>query len=198
MGFINVFSAIRRPFTNFARLFLGSILLLIPVISLFTMGFIFNCIKDNKELPKWRLRFFIDGLEVLLIVAIYTIPLWIIYGIISLFDMSANSVLVMPFYIIAFLTAYVVPAALVVFAKERQILRGVFSFAFSKKYLLTFFIGLFWAVGLNSISLVLTRVLYWLLPLSLFFIVILLVSMIFLLASQITFVTLISGIYKKT
>ncbi len=196
MGKLRVFLAIRRPFTNFAKLFLGAILLFLPVINLFTTGFIFNCIKSDKELPKWRLGMFIDGLTVFFIVILYSIPLWILFAVLYLFDFSAYSVLIIPFYILAFLTAYVIPSALVIFAKKNVFCKGVLGFAFSKEYFLAFVIGALWAVGLNCISLLLVRILYWMLPLSLFAILIMIVAMMFLLASQITFLTLIANAYE--
>ncbi|MBW2969185.1 hypothetical protein KY314_03650 [Candidatus Woesearchaeota archaeon] len=195
---ISLFSAFRRPFTNIAKLFLASILFTIPLLNLFTIGFLYNCIKQPKDLPRWRLFYFIDGLKIFLIILIYSIPFLLLFYIIYLLEIPANSTFIMPFYIVTLFTIYSIPAAIVNFAKSNQIIKNTFKFALTRKYFIAFAIGILWAVGLNSISIILTRTLHYILPLSLFAIITWFVSIILLIASQITFLTLISQAYEKS
>lgn len=197
MGFVNVTSAIRRPFTDISKLLIMAILAVIPVANLFSMGFLFNCLKKRGELPAWRFGLLIDGIRILIVVAIYVIPLLLLFGISYVLEIGADTVFLAPFIIISILSFYFIPAALVVFAKTDSLFNGVIKFAWSRKYLFSFCIGILWAAGLNCISLAIFSFLHLIFPLSLFFIITAIVSLILSFAAQITFLTLITGAYES-
>jgi len=192
MGSINVFSAIKRPFTNLSRLLLGAILIIIPVLNLFSAGYLLECIRTSN-MPRWRLRYFLDGLMALVIVLVYFIPFILLFLFITVTNIPYDSFFFIPFAVLAILTVYLVPAALVNYAKKSVFFQGVFQTAFSPDYFIAFIIGLFWAGLLNFFSVILIRVLYFVLPLSLFAIVNALVAALLLFASEITLVTLLKG-----
>lgn len=197
MGFINISSAIRRPFTDFSKLFVGAILIVIPVLNFFSIGFLFDCLKKGGELPRWRLAVFIDGLKAFLVVIVYMLPFLLVFSLSYLLEIGQESILLAPLLIIGLLSFYFVPAGLVIFARTGSLVKGVKQLALSREYFFAFWIGMLWAVGLNSISIALFSFLHLILPLSLFFIITALVSLVLSFAAQITFLTLITGAYES-
>lgn len=85
---IEYLKAIKRPFTDYKKLFIGIILLLIPFVNIITgfivKGFQLECAKEVKkrkfQLPEWRFfkKHFIVGVLSFLISFIYLIPALII------------------------------------------------------------------------------------------------------------------------
>ncbi len=152
--------AIKRPFTDFKKLVIGIILSIIPIINLFSLGYVMECAKSaNKkdfELPKWKNfgDLFVNGFFVTLICAIYAIPL-ILYGIWIfgmtilkvIFTSTLPQVTLSPIPFIAWLflliiTIYVTPAAILSFVFNKNLrsafkIRKIFDKTFTKKYFKT-------------------------------------------------------------
>jgi len=191
MGTINLFSAIKRPFTHIQSLVLGAILIYLPVLNLFAVGYLMSCIKTH-ELPKWKLTMFIDGIRALIISLIYFMPALLLLSIIFVLGIPYDSIFILPFMAVLLVTMFILPAAIINYFKTKHLFQGVFASAFNSKYLLALLLGLFWAAILNLISIALLRVLYFVFPLLLYFLISMLISGILLFASQISLITLLS------
>lgn len=191
MGTISLFSAIKRPFSHIQRLLLGAILVYIPVLNIFVIGYLMNCIKDH-DLPVWKLGMFIKGLLSILIILIYSIPVLLLLSIVSVLEIPFDSIFILPFLLLVIITAFILPAALINYFKTKRLFQGVFTRAFNSQYLVALVLGLFWAAILNGLSIAFLRILYFIFPLSVYFIISLLISGILLFASQISLITMLS------
>lgn len=191
MGTINLFSAICRPFTHLHRLVLGAVLSFIPGLNLFAIGYLLDCIK-TRDMPAWRLKLFIDGLLVLLLILIYSVPALFLFGLVVILEIPFDSVFIVPFAVLVILTVYLIPAAIVNYAKTGKLFEGVFSTAFNSYYLVALILGLFWSFILNGIALAIIRGLYYIMPLYLYIIISLLITAFFYYASQISLVTMLA------
>ncbi|MBD3361660.1 DUF4013 domain-containing protein [Candidatus Woesearchaeota archaeon] len=191
MGNIKVSDAIVRPFTHFSRLFLGAILSLIPVLNLFSVGYLIKCI-NKPGMPAWSLNVFLKGLLALIIAFVYAIPASILFGFVSMMNLPYDNLFMIPFLVLVMITGYIIPAAIINFAKNGFFFKNVFKKAFSPEYFIAFLLGLFWAGLLNFISVAAMRILFFVLPLSIFIIVSVLISSVLFFASEITFISLLS------
>jgi hypothetical protein len=191
MGTINLFSAMFRPFTHLQRLLLGAILSFIPGLNLFAVGYLLNCIK-TRDMPAWRLKMFLDGLLVLLLVLIYSAPALFLFALVTLLEIPFDSFFIIPFFFLVGITAYLIPAATVNYAKTGKLFQGVFVTAFNSYYFIALILGLFWAAILNGLAFAIVRGLFYIMPLSLYLVVSLLVAAFFYYASQISFVTMVA------
>lgn len=191
MGTINLFSAMYRPFTHLQRLLLGAVLAFIPGLNIWAVGYLLNCIK-TKDMPVWRLRMFIDGLLVILLVLIYAVPALFLFALVILLGIPFDSIFIIPFAVLVGITVYLLPAAIVNYAKTGKLFEGVFSTAFNSYYLVALILGLFWAFILNGLALAIIRGLYYVMPLSLYLVMSLLITAFFYYASQISLVTMVA------
>jgi hypothetical protein len=81
-------SAIKKPFTDVSKLIIGIVMSLVPIINLFSMGFIMECsgfgkTKASKKMPElknWTSLFF-KGLAGLVISFLYIIPAIVVFVI---------------------------------------------------------------------------------------------------------------------
>ena len=191
MGTINLFSAIYRPFTHLQRLLLGAILSFIPGLNLFAVGYLLNCIK-TRDMPAWRLKMFLDGLLVIILVLIYAVPALFLFGLVVLLGIPFDSFFIIPFFFLVGITAYLIPAAIVNYAKTGKLFQGVFTTAFNSYYFVALVLGLFWAAVLNGLALAIIRGLYYVMPLSLYLVMSILITAFFYYASQISLVTMVA------
>ncbi len=191
MGTINLFSAMYRPFTHLQRLLLGAILSFIPGFNLFAVGYLLSCIK-TRDMPAWRLRMFLDGLLVLILVLIYAVPALFLFALVVLLNIPFDSFFIIPFFFLVGITAYIIPAAIVNYAKTGKLFQGVFTTAFNSYYFVALILGLFWAFILNGLAIAIIRGLYYVMPLSLYLVISLLITAFFYYASQISLVTMVA------
>ena len=191
MGTINLFSAIYRPFTHLQRLLLGAILSFIPGLNLFAVGYLLNCIK-TRDMPAWRLKMFLDGLLVIILVLIYAVPALFLFGLVVLLNIPFDSFFIIPFFFLVGITAYLIPAAIVNYAKTGKLFQGVFTTAFNSYYFVALILGLFWAAILNGLTFAIIRGLYYVMPLSLYLVMSILITAFFYYASQISLVTMVA------
>ncbi len=85
---MDLFNAIKKPFTDLKNLLIGIVLNLIPIINFLSLGYALECsgVGDNKpsaKLPPWRNwgDLFIKGLLAVIITLIYSIPIIILSGV---------------------------------------------------------------------------------------------------------------------
>lgn len=154
--------ALRLPFTDFRRLSIGALLLMIPGISvftgLFTTGYLLHFLRaKNTQLPQWTdwTTLFLDGLRALILSLVWFLPA-IVIGLIvfgdSLFTTGAiassfgiiGSILVL---IVFAITTYLVPSALILFARARTFsaglaIRSVIHRSLTKQYLVQLLLAL--------------------------------------------------------
>jgi hypothetical protein len=83
---VNYEEAIKKPFTDLAKLVIGVVLSLIPIIQWFAKGFILECsglgkTKPSKKMPEWKNwgQLFIKGLVLDIIMLIYAIPAILVF-----------------------------------------------------------------------------------------------------------------------
>lgn len=135
---------------------------------------------------------FIDGLLVILLVLIYAVPALFLFGLVIILNIPFDSIFIIPFAVLAGITAYLLPAAIVNYAKTGKLFEGVFSTAFNSYYLVALILGLFWAFVLNGLAVAIIRGLYYVMPLSLYLVMSLLITAFFYYASQISLVTMVA------
>jgi len=82
---VDIIRAIKRPFTDFKKLIIVSVLNIIPIINFFSVGYSLNCAKtamkkDFKlpELSEWS-NLWVKGLFYFIIAQIYLLPATIFY-----------------------------------------------------------------------------------------------------------------------
>ncbi|MEW6063328.1 MAG: DUF4013 domain-containing protein [Nanoarchaeota archaeon] len=153
-------SAIKRPFSDFKKLSIGALMYLIPLINiitgLFGSGYNLNCAKtamrNENKLPEWKNfgSLFLKGLLVFVITLIYMIPL-IAVSIFTLGSAILNAIAgdiqnlgtisggLVIFFVIALLTFYILPMAILFFADKEKFSAafrsgGILRKAFSGKY----------------------------------------------------------------
>jgi hypothetical protein len=83
---VNYEEAIKKPFTDIAKLIIGIVLSIIPIIHWLAKGFILECsgfgkTKPSKKMPEWKDwgYLFIKGLASDIILLIYAIPAIVVF-----------------------------------------------------------------------------------------------------------------------
>jgi hypothetical protein len=85
---VNYEEAVKKPFTDLAKLFVGIILSAIPIVNWVAQGFIIECSslgknKSSKKMPDWKNfgDLFLKGLLSYIIIFIYAIPAIIVFAV---------------------------------------------------------------------------------------------------------------------
>lgn len=84
------------PFKEIAKLLIGGILMFIPIVNLFSMGYFVECYekgaKNEQSMPEWTDwgRKFVDGLIILVINIIYFLIPTLIFGSMGVFKAITN------------------------------------------------------------------------------------------------------------
>ncbi len=144
---IDYIEAFKRPFSDLQKYAIGVLLYILPIVSLFSLGYVIESaklsIRRKNELPEWKDfgNLFLTGLLTFIITFIYFIPLFIILliglGAKSFFqnftylattqDMldiktvfSDIGPLVFLLVFLAILAAYLFPAAVLIFADTKK------------------------------------------------------------------------------
>lgn len=90
---MDIIGAIKRPFSDGKKLLIGMLMYVIPVLNLITsffgLGYVLKSasmsLKKDKRLPEWDSwgELFVKGLLAVVISMIWSIPLWIVLGIVA-------------------------------------------------------------------------------------------------------------------
>lgn len=152
--------SIRLPFSDLKKFMIGALLNLLPILNLFSAGYILQCgkssLKGNDKLPEWQHwgDLFVKGLLVFALTIIYAIPLIIlglIFGGTALMGLITGKtagiaaalaglgIFALIGGLYGLLLVYILPAAILNYAKHDSFGAGlhfgeVFSRAFTGKY----------------------------------------------------------------
>ena len=174
--------AIKRPFTDFGKLVIGILLVIIPFVNVITLfcvyGYGLECaktaIKKKTQLPGWDnvLKLFLQGVLMMIIAIVYTIPalIFLIIGGINSKDIILTSfrentlnigpsvfasiTLFIIFLLLTLLAGYLLPVAMINYGFKRSFkkafcLREVFKKAFTGKYFIHWIglIAMLWVIS---------------------------------------------------
>jgi hypothetical protein len=157
---MHYFEAIARPFQDSRKFAIGSLLFMIPFVNIITSffgyGYLFVCAKTAMrkqfKLPEWERweDLFVRGLIISIIGTLYFLPalvLWLVFLLAAIWSVMSGEaygrlaigVGLMMSGIFALLTAYIVPSAILNYAKENRFrsafsLRRAFKGAFTSLY----------------------------------------------------------------
>ncbi|MDD5254251.1 MAG: DUF4013 domain-containing protein [Candidatus Nanoarchaeia archaeon] len=180
---VNYNESIKRPFTDLKNFLIGVVLSIIPIINIFVMGYELECAKSmlkkgkkDYKLPEWKDwgNLFVRGLLSIIISIIWAIPLFIALIVVignmlfpfmkSLMTGIIDPTIVLPtlgigilvISIIALLTAYIAPMAIVNYATDYKFGSGfefnkIFKKAFTGKYLIVWILALLLAFVITLI-----------------------------------------------
>lgn len=163
---ITYVEAIKRPFANPLRIFIGAFLLFIPVLNFFLFGYFLKCAKTafdkNYALPDFKSTF-MKGFVFFIFSLIFGMPLYALAAFGSLFMVFFPSVSSIIFYyflllIIAILTAYFLPAVLVNYAIHGELLAAFagIGLAFKRDYFIKILLAYIYSIFLQLFFLVIS------------------------------------------
>ncbi len=167
---MEIFNALKKPFTNLKKLGIGLILNLIPIVNFLSFGYVLECSgvgvnKPSNKLPEWKdwSELFIKGLLATIISIIYYIPIFILskifvsaleitYGSSEMVSMAYlqhlidNLAILMPalilISIVNLIISYLLPAALLNYLKHRSFSQAFkFNIIFKKVFNRKYFIA---------------------------------------------------------
>lgn len=202
---MNIYTALKRPFTNISTLLLGAIILPFFILNFFVYGYLAECArtayKKRYELPKFKSSMFLDGLYFWLVAFFYFIPVTLLFYLLLIFEAEPNSILTYAIIALGILTTYLLPAGLIKYSITKNFFKsfkGVFSMAFRIKYLIALIQGFFcmFIIYITSFLLVF-YILPMIFPSILYFILGMLISAISLFAGLIAFITILSKTFKS-
>ena len=156
---ITYLEAIKRPFKNPLRIFLGSFLLFIPVLNFLIFGYFLKCaktaFKKDYILPDFKSTF-MKGFVFFIFSLIFGIPVYITAAFGSIFLDLFPSVSIIIFYyflllVIAILTAYLVPAVLVNYAIKGELFTAFagIGLAFKRDYFIKILLAYIYTIFLH-------------------------------------------------
>lgn len=187
---VDYVAAIKRPFSDFKKLGIGALLYFVPILNiitgLFASGYSLVCAKTANtrdfRLPEWKNwgDLFVKGLLAFVISMVYFIPTAILVAIFlgtaimrkeiaaAVFSFTGGIIIAI---LVALLTIYVLPSAIVSFAINGNFGAAfsgkVFRNAFTGKYLATWLVLALYSIAIGfiasllSIALAVTIVLPW-------------------------------------
>jgi len=85
---VNFEEAVKKPFTDIAKLVIGIVLSIIPIVNFIAQGFIIECSglgknRPSKNMPEWKefADFFVKGFVSFIIMIIYAIPAFLVFSV---------------------------------------------------------------------------------------------------------------------
>ena len=162
---VDITRAIKRPFTDFTKLIIASVLNIIPIINFFSVGYSLKCaktaMKKDYKLPEWADwgNLWVKGLFYFILIQIYLLPATIFYisqlgfssylklvlgsgseEVMKLFGKIGLSNIIISFFIVI-LIWYLIPMAIMNFIDKNNFwqafnLKVVLRKAFTWKYFL--------------------------------------------------------------
>ena len=200
--------AVKRLFLDPKKLIWSAILYLIPIVNFISWGYMCVCARSAyKGLPGLPVyanygRLFMNGLKLFIISLIYILPVYALLSIAMTFYLSVDDLLGFPLYAISIILVYLMPLAFVRFAVHGRIVfafQGIFKHAFTKLYLKTIVQIILLLIPYFLIFSVIAYIFYALLSwMELLMMPAMLIAMAFgSVAFQITFMTVLSKIYRK-
>ena len=152
---IPIRSALARPFTDIRRLIGGILVSSIPIIHLTSLGYFLRCATQTTEkLPAWNqpIYLWMQGLQASIIIAIYHIPVAILFFVLSRFALPTALGIMMAVINIVTLAAtwYTFPAALTNFAQNGW--RAAFSPVQLRRTIVSNIYAKYWVCGMIIVT----------------------------------------------
>lgn len=155
-------TAFKKPFTDVKKLLIGCLLNIIPIINLFSTGYLLkvanNTMAKKKDMPEWTDwgDLFSKGILVSLIGLLYAIPViivaFVVFGVHFMSIMMTGELGTLGFgvfllFFLFLLTTLVVPSAVLSFAADGKFgsafqLAAVMRKAFTKEFLVAWLLSL--------------------------------------------------------
>jgi hypothetical protein len=161
----NYRAAILRPFLDWKKLIIGSLIAPLPVVNIIIMGYALRCARSFAQipyqLPMWRpwKQLVLDGLMVYAISILAEVPVFVLFmlgslpGIANYYTLITILVLVYLLFI-----GYFLPAALVIWARGRSLqlaLSTCWRAAINSEYAIAWLVGsVLWVVMAGVLILV--------------------------------------------
>ncbi|MDD5650516.1 MAG: DUF4013 domain-containing protein [Candidatus Nanoarchaeia archaeon] len=174
--------AIKRPFEDLKKLLIGILLNILPIINFFAMGYVIESTKltleKKKTLPEWTnwKKLFVNGLLSFAMGLIFALPgiifaglglgLGVIKGLLTksvLEGVETGGPLLIAAIILFFIASYVMPLAIILFAKKlkfmdafnfSEIIKKIFTGKYALIWLITMIINLVIVGVLSAIPLI--------------------------------------------
>lgn len=184
--------AVKRPYRDLKKLGIGAAMYVVPMVNIITqffgMGYVLECakgsLKGDNKLPEWKDwgNLFVKGLLALIICVIWAIPLMIVSIVVggalvagfiasaqtwqmptsaSLGAMGGGGILIA---LVAILTGYVLPSAILSYVKEDKFGAGfkfgeIFKNAFTGNYFVAWIISIAAMIVISIIAGILSAIL---------------------------------------
>lgn len=166
--------AFKRPFTDFTKLLIGILLMIVPIINFFALGYLLECVrtasKKQFEMPTWENwgDLFVNGFFSVIISILYLIPallaftfalfgsiLYVIQGEFSSVIFHSIPIAILG-GVLAILGIYLGTIAIIAFATTKEFkdafdFKKVFAVALSPAFLLNAILGIFIYIIISAI-----------------------------------------------